>query len=980
LRRSKHLLASLALALCALGFGVASATAEPPQAIAPQVSGVSYTTAHVEGEVDPKGQFAQWAIEVSTNGTDWEWKAGGGVEGSGLQSVEGDLEGLKPGTKYEVRLSTLNYEEFVTYYSAEPNPEFTTKSLPAPTVSIEPASAFTGTTASLTGTIDPNSPVGNPSASNVDWHFECTPECPGLEGGTVPAAATGSEQEVEAQAKHLEPNTTYEVTLVGKNAGEPVSDGPVSFKTTAVVPAAQPIPAFPLAGGVEAQIAGRINPHNSATTYWLKWGPTTAYGNSTPHEAVGAGGSPVIKAQQIAGLTPHATYHFQVVAESPSGTTESEDMSFTTPEVAENEPTGSECPNAEFRTGPSAALSECRAYELVSTEDLLGEPAIREFTTHPLIPVSPNGERVLWKSIAHPDGHDSTGTADTWRSSRTASGWVSEFVNPPGSKTKEITPPQWASRDLGKITFATHWATIDPEDHEPGEWEQPSETDIYQREEDGSWRWINRPTAEFPEPHGGFDAQSEDGSTVYFDEGQGGAGIFRLSGNSLSQIYNDEAGNLLPTGAFGYGDGLVGMSADGSRALLHSETHLFLYDESLPHNVQLADGRGRLTHDGSRVIIVTPEALTSADVDTSSDLYEYDVATGTYRLLSIPTGAPSSPGPGNTDDCLTSLPNRSKCDVAEVALSRDGTSVYFVSPEQLDGDRGVSGQSNLYVTQGGETRYVTTLVPSDSGYWGQGPDIRRLTLSPDESHLLFQSRGQLTAYDNAGKDEVYSYDQQTQELSCASCRPSGEPPEGDSNLLITESERYGLQNQQAGSAMTALNSDMDGSHVFFQSEDPITPADSGLMYDVYEFDAATGRVSMISSGSTTSDAAYLGNSKDGRDVFFYSLVDLTASPVNQGSVKLFDARIGGGFRESATTALCRGEGCRQGSTSEPREGGPATEAFSGPGNEAVRAQQLRRALQACRKKKTARAKKRCKARAHHRFGGSSPTKTKKGAH
>jgi hypothetical protein len=958
-RRSKGLLAILALALCALGFGVTAATADAPEVTAPQVSDASYTTAQVEGEVDPKGEFTEWFFEVSTNGTDWErTNVAGGIEGSGLQTVppdssEGVVQGLKPGTHYEIRLSAMNYTEFVVVSSPEPNPEFTTKSLPAPTVSIDPVTTFAGTTATFSGEINPNAPAGNPAAADVNWHFQCTPECPNVDITSSPTPnpvpADTANHAVSGEATGLEPNTTYEVTLVGENAGDPVSDGPVSFKTATVAPDAETIPAYALASGTEAQLGGRINPKNSPTTWWIEWGTTASYGNSTPHtESAGEGGAEVVKAKQIGGLTPGTTYHFQIVAENGTGQTPGEDMTFTTPQLAAQEPTGSECPNAEFRAGPSASLPECRAYELVSRPDMASPVAALRGTVpgartvlQPWSAVAPDGDTALWEVANAQPGDDSSGMRDIYRSRRGTSGWSSTMVSPPGSKmynAYEGASPMWASPDLDHILYRVIGTTIDPTDQDVDaeDLDKPSSfnfKDIYRGDPDGTFTRITQGSLAPPVTSESVNliGSSADGQTVTFESDRalepgalpGGENIYVRKNGVTTLVSKDE--NDVPISAVGFAS-----SEDGSVVVFGTGEDLYIRDRGLTRTVHLQAfpygmGFESLSPDGSRLIFFTDKPMTGDDSDSSVDLYEYDDTTGAISLLSKPEGSTGT-GPGNTDACAGS-----RCDVSPVAVSRDGSKVYFVSPEQLDGNKGTDGGANMYLTQGGTLRFVATIDRNDPDFGlpgSQGSALgRHVRLTPDASKLLFESRARVTGYDNAGYTEIYLYDSATGGVSCVSCRPDGTPPIGDSSL------REGPTFESSNEPMYPANSDEHGEHIFFHSADTIVPGDGNAKYDVYEHDVATGETSLISAGTSASHSLYLGNGVDGKDVLFFTTDTLSPQDRNGTVYKLYDARVDGGFpTPPLPPAPCEGEGCRGGGSAKPTDIAPTTESFVGPGN------------------------------------------------
>jgi hypothetical protein len=79
-----------------------------------------------------------------------------------------------------------------------------------------------------------------------------------------------------------------------------------------------------------ATLAGSVNPRGSATTYFFQYGPTPAYGSSTPAGSAGAGTSAKRYTSPIASLTPNTKYHYRLVAHNAGGTTLGGDRTFTT--------------------------------------------------------------------------------------------------------------------------------------------------------------------------------------------------------------------------------------------------------------------------------------------------------------------------------------------------------------------------------------------------------------------------------------------------------------------------------------------------------------------------------------------------------------------------------------------------------------------------------------------------------------------------
>jgi plastocyanin len=79
-----------------------------------------------------------------------------------------------------------------------------------------------------------------------------------------------------------------------------------------------------------ATLSGSVNPSGQATTYYFKYGTTSAYDHETTHESAGEGTTSVSKSATIAGLAPGTNYHFQIVASNASGTVTGADRTFTT--------------------------------------------------------------------------------------------------------------------------------------------------------------------------------------------------------------------------------------------------------------------------------------------------------------------------------------------------------------------------------------------------------------------------------------------------------------------------------------------------------------------------------------------------------------------------------------------------------------------------------------------------------------------------
>jgi hypothetical protein len=200
-------------------------------------------------------------------------------------------------------------------------------------------------------------------------------------------------------------------------------------------------------------------------------------------------------------------------------------------------------------------------------------------------------------------------------------------------------------------------------------------------------------------------------------------------------------------------------------------------------------------------------------------------------------------------------------------------------------------------------------------------------VSADGTRLVFLSNLPLTGYDSNGGDELFRYDASTDSLLCLSCNPTGARAFGPTSVpgAVANGEEVSAYKPRV---MTA-----GGERIFFDTLDSLTPKDTNVEVDVYEWRAqgvggcapGEGCVGLISSGRGAEGATFVDASSDGSDVFFITDESLVAQ--DPGSSDLYDARIGGGFPEPPTPIPCFGDAC-QPLPPEPEDPTPGT-AFYG---------------------------------------------------
>jgi Tol biopolymer transport system component len=256
-----------------------------------------YVTAEVSGTVNPEGgaisngNFMEWYFQYSTepgNPNSWVYSSAAGYFYSTEETpipVSGTITGLKPGTKYYLRLYANNYLD-IQLPSGEPYVEFTTKGTSAlPSVTLEPVSGITVNSAHFSGFVNTNAPAGPldaeaKAAYKTEWHVECTPGCPGL-SGTVEAEEGG--KAIGGTVERLEGNTFYEnVKLVAHNELGTVETPARSFQTELVLPEVKATPGGS-AGKGSYNVGGIVTPFNSKIiNCQFEYGPTTEYVYSAP--------------------------------------------------------------------------------------------------------------------------------------------------------------------------------------------------------------------------------------------------------------------------------------------------------------------------------------------------------------------------------------------------------------------------------------------------------------------------------------------------------------------------------------------------------------------------------------------------------------------------------------------------------------------------------------------------------------------------
>jgi hypothetical protein len=125
--------------------------------------------------------------------------------------------------------------------------------------------------------------------------------------------------------------------------------------------------------------------------------------------------------------------------------------------------------------------------------------------------------------------------------------------------------------------------------------------------------------------------------------------------------------------------------------------------------------------------------------------------------------------------------------------------------------------------------------------------------------------------------------------------------------------------------------------VFFDTSQPLVPQDTNSRQDVYEWESngagscrtSAGCIYLLSTGTSPSNAGFVGAGASGKDVLFIARAELVPQARDEVA-KLYDARVDGGFPETSLT--CSGTGCQGVPPAPPIFATPSSVTFNGIGN------------------------------------------------
>ncbi len=845
------------------------------------------------------------------------------------------------------------------------------------------AAVITGnTSATLTGTVAPG---GIPVDECVIEYGTST-----AYGLSAPCAETPAEigagvapVPVHADVAGLELETLYHYRVIARNENATIKAKDRTFQTPTkpIIVEEQTAAISPSS----ARISAKVNPGNALTSVYFEWGPTAAYGQTTPAttedsktgEPLGDDTAHMVEFT-LPSLAAGTSYHWRVVAGNSLGTVIGSDRSFETYAAA------------------ATGLPDHRAYELVSPAAKgsadFAIPTVSGGLSSGVKPLqsSPDGMKITYPSFtAVGDEVGGAPATSQYLSSRVAAGWGTQNITPRSEEGGIRDPLVGFASDLSQSVLIVPEPALTSD----ASTELPN---LYLRD-NGSGA-LTALTKEPPAPE--IAVLRRDYCLLY-----GGASA------DFNRVVFSARGALRPSDPVGLGFNLyewtpggglelLSRLPNGSAAVPHIATGIgslsgeqfCASQNSLMRNAVSADG-GKIfwtyegafqgasnpllarligpsgsssirldapntgaaapggdgefwdaSKDGERVFFTDIHRLTqdSTAGSGSPDLYRYDFAAPAGAKLTDLTAGGGEPANVH----------------GVVGASDDGSYVYFVARGVITeapnsrGAEAVTGAENLYVWHDGLTSFVAVASQSSAT---DNPATQTARVTPDGQHLAFTSSATVTGFDNRVLDgtsctlgalgentlvsgpqceEVFLFDYQGKALTCGSCSPANANPQGPSRV-----PPWSTPYQQP-----RYLSD-DGGRLLFDTLDSLTPQDKNGRRDVYEFErpgfgtcatgsssysgASGGCVYLLSSGESSDESYLLDASSSGSDIFISTRTKLSSADEDE-QFDVYDVRVDGSTPAPAP-AECVGEQCRPWSP-VPAPSSPASSRLSGPGN------------------------------------------------
>ncbi len=681
-----------------------------------------------------------------------------------------------------------------------------------------------------------------------------------------------------------------------------------------------------------------------------------AKADSTQEVDLGVGDSTEYVGVDLPALVAGETYRFRTVATSTSPgdpVVYGEEQALTV-SAASSSSTGSEgsggCPNEGLRTGFSALLPDCRAYEQLTPVDKEGAQEIFNYGGKfgaEGAQVGEDGDHLELGVDTVKWGAGPRAGQSPYFFSRTSTGWqITAASAQPGAGVYHYNPEVFSS-NLSGFAFEKTWGTSTKS-------ESPR-VEFMAGPAGGPYTMVaSVARAEAPP---GWAGGSSDLSTLVLQDSDHtllGHSTHTVQGDDLYEYSNGGLRQLNVTG----GSPGATIGSCGANIAVASEAEVSTLTGS---NVTV--GQYAISEDGSSIFV---EAVPGNNCSEAKHLY-VRVNGSRESAQTVDIGAYTF---------VAASPDGSHALIEKAAGENPGLYLYSAESQSarfLSGS-GVAAGANLNVSEDLSTVYIR-----NPGRYSKTPDLYRynvateklsfithLTLgdeqafntSPEGRYLYFMAQT-VAGLPGGGVEaeaphttenqssQVYRYDSAEQVIQCMSCASPYDPEPKLSALFVGSGDRFASDNGDFvffDTPAALLPSDVDGED---PAEDhPIVGVEHSsnsysLSSDVYEWrrdgidgcSHVRGCLSLITAGRGGFANILLGTSRSGDDVFFETKETLVAQDaVEDGtSENIYDARVDGGFPEPARPVECKGDSCST-PFAPPGEVTPASATFQGAGN------------------------------------------------
>lgn len=656
-----------------------------------------------------------------------------------------------------------------------------------------------------------------------------------------------------------------------------------------------------------ANLRAEINPGGTATSYRFDYLTQAAFeenvaGGKDPFlgatkaplsgsASAGSGSVAVLVTQHIAKLQPATPYRFRAVATNKDGTTIGPERSL-----------GTQAATNVF------SLLDARGWELVSRQDKNGgaiQPPEGIFGGG-VFQASTDGDSLTYSSADSFGAPQGAPPGSQYIATRSASGWISENITVPllaGSYGQEPdgVPYQFFSADLSRGLLSNGQRC---------------------RGEVGECPVINPPLPGTGAPAGYRNYYLRDNTSASFESLLSAAELahtalgseqfevdFAAASLDLSHVVLSSCAaltaNAIEVPAVG------GCDPEAQNLYLWSGSGLSLIN-LLPGETQSAPGaaiaapEGAVSADASRVYwtqggdLYLREGVETVQVDEAQGGGgTFETASSDGRLAFFSKASHLYRYDATTESTTDLTPSGTVQGV--LGASEDGSRVYYLT------------SSGLFLWSSG----ITSEVAADADASNYPPATGTARVSPDGSHLLFLSDVDLSAYEGNGAMQAFLYGPPLgggpATLTCVSCNPTGERPQGDASVPGA------IANGQGPTATHIYKPRIlstDGQRVFFESADDLAIQDSNNEADVYQWEAEGkgsctregGCTGLVSNGRGEEPSFFIDASAGGSSAFF--LTDSSLAFGDPGSYDLYVAREGGGFPTPPNVIPCIADACQ----------------------------------------------------------------------